>query len=244
MSISDEDQFHTTQWSEIHKARTVHGLRRREAVNALTKRYWRPVYTFLRRKGYNHDETSDLVQGFFLEIILERNLFQQADKAKGRFRTYLLTALTRYVAELHRKANTRKRKPMNSLLSLDMTDIQDLTAVESTASPEQAFQYTWASSLLDQVLEEVEREFRGDGKEAYWQVFHQRVVLPIIEGIAAPTLSDLCRRYHIETEKKASNMIITVKRRFRRGLERNLRQTMDSDGNIEEELSELIAILS
>ena len=241
MNRADEDQFHTTQWSEIDRAKTVHGSRRREAVNALIERYWRPVYVFLRTKGYRHDLALDVAQGFFTDVVLERNLFQQANQAKGRFRAYLLTALTRYTVEVYRKANAKSRRPTNAFLRIDAADVHDIAF---KASPEHAFDYTWATSLIDRTLEALEAECRAGGMEVHWNVFFERVIQPTIQGSEAPSLESLCRRYQIASEKVASNVLVTAKRQFRRILNRHLQESVGSEGSVEEELRDLITVLS
>ena len=92
-----ESRFHTTHWSVILAARTEDEDQRKEIVSEITIKYWRPVYCYLRRKGFHDADAKDLTQGFFCEIVLDRELIQHADQTKGRFRTLLLTALERYL---------------------------------------------------------------------------------------------------------------------------------------------------
>lgn len=251
MSTSDKETtmggakniFQTTQWTEIRNAKTHDESRRRLIVENLMKRYWKPVYCYLSRKGYDNETAKDLTQGFFYEIVLGRELIHQADKAKGRFRTFLLTALDRYVVSEHRKETAQKRLPIHGLVELDTNVIPDL-AVNTEASPEQIFHYTWAVELLEQILNTVKKECFETGKEVHWEVFHSKLVAPILENCEPPLLRNLCKKYGIEDETRASNMIITVKRRFVAVLKRFLQQNVQSDSELEDEFSELLGILS
>jgi DNA-directed RNA polymerase specialized sigma24 family protein len=236
--------FQTTQWSEIQKARTCDEARRQASVNNLMRRYWKPVYWSLRRRGYSIDDAKDLTQGFFCEIVLGRELIQQADQTKGRFRTFLLTALDRYVTSIHRKETAKKRRPASGLASLETDAMPEMPAAELETSPEHTFQYAWAASILDQVLAELRQEYYSTGRAAYWEVFREKVLAPILQDSDEPALSWVCDQYSIETEKKASNMIITVKRRFAAVLRRVLRQHVQSDSQVEQELGDLVEILS
>jgi DNA-directed RNA polymerase specialized sigma24 family protein len=236
--------FETTRWTQIQKAKTYHQQRRKASVNNLLNRYWKPVYCYLMHKGYGNEDAKDLTQGFFCEIVLGRELIQQADRAKGRFRTFLLTALDRYVTSVYRKETARKRLPEHGLVRLEVGELPDLPIAESKATPELAFNYTWATSLLDQVLGMIKIEYCSTGRDAYWGLFHATVVAPILDNTEAPALTELCRKYGIESEKKASNMTITVKRRFSTALKRHLRQFVQSDSEVEDELRTLIQILS
>ncbi len=84
--------FLTTHWSLIEDSKSDDD-RSRALIGLLLDRYWKPVYFYLRRKGHNNEEAKDLTQGFFHEIVLNRGLIQRADKAKGRFRSFILHAL-------------------------------------------------------------------------------------------------------------------------------------------------------
>lgn len=236
--------FQTTCWSEIHDARTRDKVLQTAIIDKLLTKYWKPVYCYLRRKGYSNESAKDLTQGFFHEVVLGRELIQQADETKGRFRTFLLTALDRYVANVHRKETTSKRSPTDTMIKLKDTELPDLPKTQSRARPDQIFHYAWASELLDHVLVEVKDDCYQTGKKVHWQIFNTKVLGPIFGTGKSPSMTELCKKYGIDSEAKASNMIVTVKRRFRAILKRRLRQFVHSDSEVEEEFNELMKILS
>jgi len=236
--------FETTHWSDIGKAKTHNGARRRASVDNLLRRYWKPVYCCLRHKGYSNENAKDLTQGFFHEIVLGRELIQHADQAKGRFRTFLLTALDRYVTSVYRKETAKKRLPKYGLAALDATGLPDMPMDKSERRPELVFHYTWATNLLDQVLAQVREEYCGTSRTTYWEVFRLKILAPIFENVEAPSLEDICEKYAVESEKRASNMVITVKRRFSSVLRQQLRQFVQSDSEVEDEFRALVEILS
>ena len=94
--------FQTTHWSIIQAAKTDDLTRRQTIVGNLMATYWKPVYCYLKRRGYDNETAKDLTQGFFCEIVFGRGLVRKADREKGRFRTFLLTALERYVISVRR----------------------------------------------------------------------------------------------------------------------------------------------
>ena len=239
-----QEAFETTHWTEIVRVREGDEARRREAMGQTLARYWKPVYCFLRRKGYGNEEAKDLTQGFFHEVVLGRRLVEHADQTKGRFRTFLLTALRRYVVSIHRAESAAKRMPDGGLARLDQTDAPDMPDAASCATPEEAFDHAWAAALLEQVVTDVQNECLADGKAAHWFVFSERVLRPVMDDAYPPSLADLCAEYGISDEALASNMIITVKRRFRACLERHVRQMVDSDEEVATEIRDLIGILS
>jgi DNA-directed RNA polymerase specialized sigma24 family protein len=237
-------EFPATKWSEIRQAKLSDEAQRQSVANTLIRKYWKPVYCYLRRKGHDNESAKDLTQGFFYEIVLGRDLIQYADQAKGRFRTFLLTALDRYVASEYRRETAQKRLPVNGMAKLDAAVLPDIPAGHSATTPESIFHYAWAADLLDQTLSAVKREYFETGKAVYWEVFRAKLFAPILDNTEAPSLRTLCKEYGIEDEVKASNMIITVKRRLNTVLKRVLRQYVQSDSEVEEEFSELLQILS
>jgi hypothetical protein len=231
--------FLTTHWSLVEKAGSVDQDQDRALIGLLLEQYWRPVYCYLRGKGHANEQAKDLTQGFFHEIVLGHELLQKADSSKGRFRSLLLTALNRYLINVHNEDNAQKRIPKEKLVSLDLVGATDLPEPLDRSDPEGSFNYAWVSNLMEQVLDETEAQCHEQGKSAHWHVFHDRVLQPILERTDSPSLSILCERYGIADTSKASNMIITVKRRFQEGLRRHLRQSVASDAEMREEIQEL-----
>jgi hypothetical protein len=234
------EAFLTTHWSLIDDVNGSDDERNRALVSLLLKKYWKPVYCYLRQKGYDNEKAKDLTQGFFHEVVLGRALIQKADQSKGRFRTFLLAALRRYLISVREYETAQKRIPQHKLVSLDLIDQYKLSESISKSTPEDAFNYAWASSLVEQVLHEVETACRDHGQTVYWLVFQSRILQPIMERTKPPSLGEICKKYGIEDGIKASSMILTVKRRFRATLKKCLRNSVTSD---EEEIDELREIM-
>ena len=110
--------------------------------------------------------------------------------------------------------------------------------------PDEAFAYSWASVLLDEVLDEVQKDCSQAGKETYWAVFCARVLEPIMDNSEPKPLSELCKQLGIDSETKASNMIVTVKRRFQAAMRRRLCRHVNSEKEVKQEIGDLMKILS
>jgi len=98
-------------------------------------------------------------------------------------------------------------------------------------------------ALLEQVLGEVEAKCHEDGKTVHWHVFHDRILDPIMEKTEPPSMKEICRKYAVESEAKASNMMVTVKRRFQTALRSHLRSLVVSEDQVDEELAEIMRFL-
>jgi RNA polymerase sigma-70 factor (ECF subfamily) len=239
-----DGRFRTTHWTQIRSARTLDDARRRAVLDAVLGRYWKPVYCFLRRRGHDNESAKDLTQGFFHEVVLGRELVQRAEADRGRFRTFLLTALDHYVASVHRAASAQRRSPADGLVSIEGLGAANLPETSESTDPIEAFNHAWASALLDAVLEEVEQDYASRGRATHWTVFRERVIAPILDGAPAPSLGELCERYRIRSEMTASNMIVTVKRRFQAVMREHVRQFVEDDADVDREIQELIGMLS
>jgi len=233
------EAFLTTHWSIIESAGSDDEDKNRALIGLLLKAYWKPVYCYLRRKGYDNEQAKDLTQRFFHEVVLGRGLIEKADNSKGRFRSFLLIALNRYLINVKYEESAQKRIPRDKLVSLDITEPPELPSMVVSSSPEDSFNYAWISSLLEQVLEEVEISCRENGKAIHWEVFCDRILQPVMDGSEQLSLKEICDKYDIQDEAKASNMIVTVKRCFQATLRRHLRDSVVSDEQVIGELKEL-----
>ena len=226
--------FPSTEWTKVI------GISLGESIqNEFARRYWKPIYSFLRLKGYHNEEAKDLTQGFFSEIILDSNLFKSLDRSKGKFRTLLLTALNHYIIDIARHEKRKKRHPGVILHLDDDIEIPDTDITD----PEDAFDYGWATDILDAVLSRLKSDCLESGLAVHWELFERRVLCPILEDAPAEPLSQLIKAYDIPSVIKASNMIITVKRRFGQLLRHILQKHVDIDTDIEQEISRLIELL-
>jgi DNA-directed RNA polymerase specialized sigma24 family protein len=236
------ESFLTTHWSLIEDVKRDKG-KDNALIGLLLERYWKPVYCYLRRKGYDNENAKDLTQGFFHEVVLNRHLVQRADACKGRFRTFILHALSQYVVDQQRKETAQKRIPRDMLARLDFCDpaVFDKTLCELDA--EQGFNYAWKAELLGRVLTEVEEAYAKRGMKVHWCVFRDRLLKPVMEDRDAPSLTEICQVHAIKDEITASNMLKTVKRQFQSTMRKHVRQTVISGEIVEEELGEIFEFL-
>jgi DNA-directed RNA polymerase specialized sigma24 family protein len=235
--------FLATHWSLIHDVNQGND-RDRALIGLLLQRYWKPVYCFLRHKGYPNEEAKDLTQDFFHDVVLNRDLVSRADPTQGRFRTFLLHALDQFLIDCQRKESAKKRIPREKLVSMDDIDPLTLPQTLGQGSAEDSFNYTWKSSLLDQTLATLQADCHEQGLQVHWRVFEARVLQPILKNEEAPSLPSVCARYRIRNESTASNMLVTVKRRFKAVLRRNLRNTVLSEDDVNGELKDMLSFFS
>ena len=239
-----KSNFTTTDWSRISVVRGEDDVRGQKALDEICDRYWKPVYCYLRQKGRDNARAKDLTQGFFLEIVIGRDLIGQADKAKGKFRTFLLTALDRYVINRHRADTAKKRAPEKRPVSLDGLEEWQQPELRHEPTAEEAYAYALASQLVDEVLASVEAYYKQSGRGEHWEVFRLTFIEPLWTSIPPRPLAEICEEFGISSAGKASNMCITVRRRFKKELRGRVRQSVVNDDEVDAEIRDLMEILS
>jgi len=230
--------FLTTHWSLIGEINQNED-QDRMLIGLLLERYWKPVYCFLRGKGHDNEQAKDLTQGFLHEVVLNRDLVSRADPAQGRFRTFLLHALTQYLVDQQRKDRAQKRIPPDKLVHLDLSDPLALPDHLCELEPEQSFDYTWKVELLERVIDEVRDSYVKRGMDTHWSIFQARLLDPILTGQEPPSFRQICAQHQIAHETQASNMFKTVKRLFQSVLKKQVRQTVQSGEIVEDEMREI-----
>src|SRR5262245_45558107 len=158
-------RFATTRWSMVVDAVRNSSADSRRALSELCAIYWYPLYAFVRRRGSNRDDAQDLTQEFFAEL-LDKETLRVADRQRGRFRTFLLAAITNFPAKQRRKAGARKRGGGRAAISLDLAagEGRYLREPFHTLTAEKIYERRWAMTLLEQVMAGLKAEASGAGK--------------------------------------------------------------------------------
>jgi len=157
--------FATTHWSMVVSAGDVFTEQATVALERLCQTYWSPLYAYVRRCGHDADSARDLTQGFFAQLIEKRRL-THADSERGRFRTFLLSAMENFLRNELDRAQALKRGGGLEVISLDQQEAEEhvLHAAAESLTPERLFEKRWASRLIELVLERLRTEFVADGQ--------------------------------------------------------------------------------
>ena len=235
--------FPTTDWGLLADARGNNSAAKRAALDILIRRYWKPAFLFLKYSGTSDEDAKDSTQAFFADW-LENDAFAKADELKGRFRSFMLTCLKRFVANEHRAAHAQKRAPREGLLSLDelMSNSGPTFEPVDRMTPEAIFQKAWAVEVVRRVLNHLEVECNQTGKAVHFGIFARRIIGPILDGCHEPSMADLGREHGL-TEKQAANHLLTAKRAYQRLLQEEIRLYTSSESEVAAEIRELFSIL-
>jgi len=121
--------------------------------------YWYPLYVVVRRRGYSHEDASDLTQGFFARF-LEKDYLRSVDASLGKFRTFLLTSMTHFLANEWDRAQAQRRGGGSRFFSLDAVSAQERYQLEPVeqATPETIFERRWIQTVMGVVLDKLAAE--------------------------------------------------------------------------------------
>jgi RNA polymerase sigma factor (sigma-70 family) len=157
--------FVTTRWSVVMTARDKSSPESQEALQTLCKGYWHPLYAFVRRLGNSPHDAQDLTQEFFARL-LQKDWLEAVERDRGRFRTFLIMALKRFLANEWDKIRSAKRGGGQMLVPLDAEDAEQryLADPGSGLSADHLYERRWALTLLDRAMAGLRAEYEGDGR--------------------------------------------------------------------------------
>jgi RNA polymerase sigma-70 factor (ECF subfamily) len=156
--------FHTTRWSMVLSARDPGSpTEAARALETLCRQYWPPLYAYVRQRGHGVHDAQDLTQSFF-EKLLAGEWLGAADRGRGRFRSFLLMAMQRFLANEWDRSRARKRGGGLAPICLDGPEMEAMAIPDPSASPEAVFEKRWALTLLDTAMRRLRAEHEAAGK--------------------------------------------------------------------------------
>jgi RNA polymerase sigma factor (sigma-70 family) len=239
------DLFPSTHWSVVLAAgrNQTNPETAQAALAELCKTYWAPLYSFVRSRGYSVHDAQDLTQSFFAYLI-ERKIYARVDRQKGRFRSFLLASLKNFLADVSDRERTLKRGGGQDFLPLheeQMKDAESLFQNHRGASTEdRLFDRSWAEALVTAGLERLSADYRSEGKE---KLFNELRIF--VAGCAGPppAYAELTVRLGV-TESTLRSQVTRLRARYRKVLRAEVRRTVDTEAEVDEELHELLRVLT
>jgi RNA polymerase sigma-70 factor (ECF subfamily) len=242
---SRSDVFPSTHWSVVFAA----GRNETEpdtaeaALAELCRGYWAPLYGFVRSRGHTVHDAQDLTQSFFA-YVLEHKVYARANRQKGRFRSFLLASLKNFLADAADKERTLKRGGSQIFLPLHEEQAQEAESLFQTHSgmsnEDRLFDRSWAESLVAAALERLSAEYKREAKE---QLFKELRIFIAGGAEPVPTYAELTDRLGI-TESTLRSHVTRLRARYREALRTEVRRTVDTEKQVDEELRELLHVLT
>src|SRR6476659_172140 len=242
---SRSDLFPSTHWSVVLAA----GRTRAEpdiagaALAELCQIYWAPLYGFVRSRGYTVHDAQDLTQSFFA-YLLEHKLYARADRQKGRFRSFLLASVKNFLADAADRERTIKRGGAQNFLPLHEEQAKEAESLfqthSGTSNEDRLFDRSWAEALIVTVLERLLADYKREGKE---QLFNELRMFIAGGAEPPPSYAELGHRLGI-AESTLRSHVTRLRARYREALRAEVRRTVDSEAQVDQELRELLHVLT
>ncbi len=239
INLPQRPAFVTTHWSVVVTAGRSDTVAH-DALAKLCQTYWFPLYTYVRRRGHSSEDAQDLTQEFFARL-LERNWVADADQQKGRFRSFLLSAMNHFLADEWDKARAQKRGGGVAPLSLQFDTAETRYGVEpaDNVTPERSFERRWALTLLEEVLKRLQAEFEQEGKAELFAALNPCLVG---ERTSQP-YAELAGKLGMN-EGAVKSAVHRLRQRYRQLLRDAIAQTVATRDEVDEELRQLFAVLA
>src|SRR3954468_2588279 len=231
--------FATTRWSVLMEAGEGGSEPSRRALDTLCDAYWHPIYVYVLRKGYGPDDAKDLTQEFFAQFIAKEQL-RLADRAKGRFRSFLLAALNFFLAREWSRAHRQKRGGQYQLVSLNQ-ESEDSFPIDPAHgdTPEKQFERQWARTVLQQTMNALEEECDAAGKAELF-----RTVKHLLSGERDGAAYAAIGTVLAKTESTVRVAVHRLRQRYGELLRVEVAQTVGEQIDVDEELRDLLRALT
>jgi RNA polymerase sigma-70 factor (ECF subfamily) len=229
--------FVTTHWSVVLSAQNVNSPLAAEALAKLCHAYWFPLYAFIRRQGRSPHDAQDLTQEFFARL-LEKDYLKSAAREKGKFRTFLLVVLKRFLANEWDRQHAQKRGGFAPLLSIDQELAESRFAAEPGHSlqPDVLFDRQWAITLLERTMALLQEEYVSTGRASLFDFLRGCLA----RDESALPYADIATRLKL-TEAAVKMAVQRLRARYREILRREIGDTVASPDEIEDEIRHLFA---
>jgi RNA polymerase sigma-70 factor (ECF subfamily) len=233
-------RFVTTQWNVVLLASKADSPGSAEALQELCRAYWYPLYAYVRRRGHGPEDAQDLTQEFFARL-LEKNWLAEIEPEGGRFRSFLLVALNRFLANEYDRARAAKRGGRHVLVPLQTGEEETryLQEPATDETPEKVFERRWALAVLDAALKRLRDEMLATGKARQHELLSQFLSREAGPGDYAQVGAALGL-----SSGAVGVAVHRLRQRYRELVREEIGRTVSSPTQIGEELRHLFAALS
>lgn len=232
-------RFPTTRWSLVDRAGHEGPEAERQALGQLLTRYLPALRSHLiHSKRLQPADADDVLQDFVAGKILERDLLAKANERLGKFRTFLLTALDRFLLNRIRDGKAQKRM---AGAAVNLGDEDDAVPAGGRSD---AFDVEWARQVIGEAIGRMRTECEAAGRDEVWGMFECRVLAPITQDAAPMDYSELVRRFGFQSPSQASNALVTAKRMYARVLRSVIGEYASDAAEVEAEINELHRVLA
>jgi RNA polymerase sigma factor (sigma-70 family) len=230
----------TTSWTQVLAARDAPSSESRQALAGLCQTYWYPIYGFVRGQGFDPEASRDLTQAYFA-LLIEKGYLEDFDPSLGRFRVFLRASVKHFLSKEREKSRAWKRGGQSQIVSLDAEEVEGRYRMEPVdrLTPEEIYERRWALTLLERVLGELRKEFKGESREREFErlkgfLTGEEPRVPYREVAAALSTS----------EAAVKTSVHRLRQRFGHLLRREIAETVAGPEDVDDEVRHLLGVIA
>ncbi len=233
------DEFTTTQWSRVQRAKGGEDTEARRALEELCQTYWQPLYAFVRRQGHDTESAQDLTQAYFTEL-LAKDFLQVVDPSAGRFRSFLLASLKHFLSHARDRERALKRGGSSRTVTLDTKTAEFHLGDGATnqLTPEQVFERQWALTVLERSLERLRQAALSSGDEDSFERLR-----PYLTGDESRTPYREVASELGMTEGAVKTAVYRLRKSFGGMLRTEIAETVADPADVDDEIRHLLAVI-
>lgn len=235
-AISRPAAFHTTRWTVVLAAQGKSSGDAIQSLEALSKQYWPPLYAYVRHRGYTEHDAQDLTQAYFARL-LEKDWLAAAERERGRFRSFLLMTMKRFLANEWDRSHAQKRGGAVNTISLDAAEQISIPDSKSMTA-EELYERRWAFTLLESVMHFLREEYEAAGRSAEYE----RLKTCLTAERGGIDYESLAAALGIQPAT-ARSRVHRLRKRFREVFRDEVAGTVADPADVEDEMRAVVAAL-
>jgi len=234
------ERFLTTHWSVVIRASYDDSVIAHQALGELCRNYWHPLYAFVRWQGFSPADAEDLTQSFLAKL-LEKNYLANVRREKGKFRSFLLMAIKRFLSHEYERQHAQKRGGHQQVVSIDQDAAESRLSLEADRhlEPDVFFERQWAVALLERVMLKLGEEYLATGRAKLFDSLQDCLV----KDESAQPYAEIAAQLKL-TEPAVKMAASRLRARYREILREEIAETVEKPEEIEEEIRYLFALFS
>jgi len=215
----------------------------RDAIYDLCSVYWRPIFSFIQRRGHSVWDAQDLTQDFFLTV-LEGKLFSEQNVTQGRFRPMLLNSLKKFLSDAKRKNKPTKRMDVQfvswgSWVAESPSTMVPPRAEVAAWTAERTFDVRWAATIVERALRQLAEEYTVRGQRKVFEVLSDSLTAERSDIDFSGIAQELST-----TQPASKSLLHHLRLRYRTLLRREVAETVERRDQVDEEIRYLCRVLS
>jgi hypothetical protein len=228
--------FPTTRWTMLAQA-SLHGdTAAGQALESFCLTYRTPIIRALRIRGVLEDRVEDLAHEFLLHL-MQHSTLRRVKPERGRFRSFVAGALSRFLCDDARANQAQKRGGSVAHVTLE-DGREDAESCGSGEGNDVVLDREWALHLMDSAVGDLEQEWMAAGKAQRFTALR-----PFLPGASVAADHEVAMRLTGMSDGTLRAEVSRLRKRFRDAVRMRVAASVVSPADVDSELAHLYRVL-